>query len=539
MTKLDRLVGSFGPMYKQAVLTHLIKHLTGSYGSSLSYFNFIGGSPGYQLKESHTHKDALWLYKWLRSPIGQRNIPAAIDNIKPWLEEFAEVNEDVPVDKYGFPQDLYFPGNDLIVHKYLRPRDRAYIFEPREEPHEMLNAVLGDDPRVKLYKEGPDTEAFMKSIIPPPTTRAFFHFDLNENTTYIQQLRARNTLFACMKRMPHATYMVSWPVHGDNFPWLVMEAFAQTGYHNAYASVQFADQSYVERKVTEAYLNNNQGSDEFNQFVAENGNGNASQFHPIMTPDESSWWPATMKAFQPGDSWEGVGVAVLNAGKSYGGLLQGIGEGLRTILNKPNGMIYGRSGPLYQPHTNELGATWGQRISYTNPGISVPEDWQFASTTDMAAQVDRGFVDHLMGKLDYIPLGKKDTPQTQGDIENEYYKPTVQGERLAFPTPFKKRTASAEKKYDIRDIFSSIETYAKTKALMESTPEVLAEYNFTNSDNVHSKKGLNPYSMVTYADLDEINIEGKVAGIERRQEMAKAVAAYKKSQEDKKTNENE
>ena len=89
--ELDRVKGEFSTFYRNAVLTKVLSDMT-SHGGPVTYFNICGGNVAHQLKESHLHKDAIFLYKWLRLPLGLRRIPSGTAPLKPWLHQFAYAN---------------------------------------------------------------------------------------------------------------------------------------------------------------------------------------------------------------------------------------------------------------------------------------------------------------------------------------------------------------------------------------------------------------------------------------------------------------
>jgi len=202
-------------------------------------------------------------------------------------------------------------------------------------------------------------------------------------------------------------------------------------------------------------------------------------FQPIKTLDDTAWYPQSLAAFKPSANWEGAGAAVLNAGPGYGGALQAIGEGLRGVLNKPEGAVYGRWAPLYEPHVYETGGGWYDRMSYRNPGISLPQDYQVINTDQIVASINRQFVGHLMNRLDYIPY--EGAPKTINDIAAEPYKLSEQGRRMIETVP-RRVSRREKKKASSASVMDAVQVYVEAMKAIKSFPEMLNDYKVTHQD---------------------------------------------------------
>jgi len=463
-TPLDRVKGNFPTFFRHAVLTKALTDLT-AHGGPITFFNITGANIAHQLKESHLHKDAVYLYKWLRLPLGLRRIPAGIDSLKPWLKQFAHANEDVPLDGFGFPKDLYLPGTDFIASRVLRPQDKHIIFETRQEMIDLAQLAFKDDPRVEINTTGLYLESDLKSLI-PCKGRAVVYVDLHESTSYEQQVRARNAIRGIMKRLPHSSFIVTYPLVEDYHPWEVLDLFASTGMHTGYGTSQFSDDMAVERDLVEAI-----GKDQFlNSYKAAGLHATGIKPRPILNtwtpnvvdPDEL---PDSIAFFKPKAYWSGAGAMVFNVDHGYNDTLSQIGDSLRAATGKPAGMRYGRSGPLFEPNSYEVGTGWGHKQSFQIPGISLPEDYLTMTMDEIQENLDNRLVDECMDKVDYVPM--KGGPTNLYDISQEQFRITKHGKRLLEDEGVPPKSRKESDKRTPLGVFNRLVAFARTQDLKD------------------------------------------------------------------------
>eukprot|EP00461_Guttulinopsis_vulgaris_P002538 UN02539 len=465
--ELDRVKGDFPTFFRHAVLTKVMTDMV-SKGGPITYFNICGGNVAHQLKESHLHKDAVFLYKWLRLPIGLRSIPDGIASLQPWLKQFAYANEDVPMDAFGFPKDLYLPGVDFIANRVLRPQDKHIVFETEEHQIDLLNMAFGNDPRFSINTTGLRKETDLKALF-PTYGRALVHVDIHESTTFAEQKRARNALFGFMKRMPHATYVITYPLVEDYHPYEFLDAFARTGMQTGYGTAQFADNLATERIMATSIAENYNGAD----TDAMARWSQTGQARPILgmwaiKPEEfhQFFMPSNIEVFKPRTYWSGAGALVFNASMdatNYDQTLQDIGDSLRTVLGKPTGMRYGKSGPLYEPQSYEMGVAWGHKQSFTTPGFSPPEDWNTMTLSEINEDLDLRFIDRLIHRLDYLPM--KGGPTNFVELAGEAKTLTAQAKRMIEDPDIKKRSKKQERKQTPLGVYNRLVSYARQQDL--------------------------------------------------------------------------
>lgn len=472
---LDRVKGDFSTFFRNATLTKVMTDMVAT-GGPITYFNITGGNVAHQLKESHVHKDAVYLYKWLRLPIGLRRIPKGIAALQPWLEQFAYANEDVPVDAFGFPKDLYLPGVDFIANRILRPQDKHVIFETEEHMLDLLNLAFGNDPRVEINTSGLRTEEDLKALF-PTYGRALVHVDIHESTTFAEQKRARNALFGFLKRMPHATYCITYPLYEDNHPYEFLDAFARTGMQTGYGTSQFADDLATERQVVSAIVDHAVPS-----TVAALSRHMGGQIgRPVLNtwaPKEShndNLLPTNIEVFRPRSYWTGAGALVFNAGNDatpYTTTLNDLGDSLRAATGKPPGMRYGMSGPLYEPQSYEVGVAWGHKHSFVTPGWALPEDYYTMTMDEIRENLDHKFIDELMDKMEYIPM--KGGPTNFFEIGLEQSKLTPQGKRLVEDSEIKhKKSKKQQSRQTPLGVYNKLVAFARNQDLKDFRTNLL------------------------------------------------------------------
>jgi 23S rRNA A2030 N6-methylase RlmJ len=460
---IDRVQGGFSTFFRHAVLAKALTDITDS-GGPVTFFNVTGANVSHQLKESHLHKDAIYLYKWLRLPLGLRRVPEGIHDLKPWLKQFAFANEDVPMDGFGFPKDLYLPGTDFIASRILRPQDKHVIFETREPMIDLANLAFKDDHRVEINTSGLYQESDLKSLI-PCKGRAVIFAEINESTTYEQQARARNAIRGILKRIPSASFIITYQLHEDNHPWEMLDLFASTGVQTGYGTTQWADNMATERNLVRSIANDNIPHPTYTAIQHLSGNNMRPLFKTWGLEHDQQYdneiLPDTLSAFSPRSYWTGSGSMVYNVGHNYGMTLSNIGHSLRMATGKPTGLRYGISGPLFEPLSYEVGTGWGHKQSYAIPGISIPEDYLTMTVDEMRENLDRRLVDEVMDKVDYVPM--KGGPTNLYDVSYEQFRLNPHTKRLLEPENVNERSRKENDRQTPLQVYNKLVAFARSQ----------------------------------------------------------------------------
>lgn len=488
-TPVDRVQGAFPTFFRHAVLAKALTDLTDG-GGPVTFFNVTGANISHQLKESHLHKDATYLYKWLRLPLGLRRIPEGIHDLKPWLKQFAFANEDVPMDGFGFPKDLYLPGADFIANRILRPQDKHIIFETREPMIDLAELAFKDDPRVEINTTGLYKETDLKSLI-PCKGRAVVFAEIHESSTYEQQARARNAIRGILKRIPTASFIVTYQLNEDNHPWEMMDLFASTGVQTGYGTTQWADNMFTERNLATSIANSTIPSPEIGALLTASGVP-ARPFFDVWGADTShiddnEYLPDNIGLFQPKNYWSGAGAMVYNVGYRYDLTLTNIGNALRSATGKPLGMRYGKSGPLFEPQSYELGVAWGHKQSYSTPGISLPEDYLTMTTDEIRENLDRKLVDEVMDRIDYVPM--KGGPTNLYDISQEQFRINAHTKRLLEPEDVVEPSRKQGNRQTPLQVYNKLVAFARTQDVNDYANTMRHKYKVDTGEEFRDFRG--------------------------------------------------
>lgn len=185
-----RVTGTFSTLYKQALLAKMLSRMAED-PSPMGYYNFFGGCPSYLIPQTLENFPAAHLHRWLTRPLAERSVPKEIESIKPYLTRLRDTNLATPLDRFGFANPLYLPGDTAIVTSFMRPGDRAYLFEGRPNQVALLKAAYEKDERVRVLFDDVNDPKVLKHMMPPLNKRAIVHFDLGDSPTYSEQLQVR------------------------------------------------------------------------------------------------------------------------------------------------------------------------------------------------------------------------------------------------------------------------------------------------------------------------------------------------------------
>jgi hypothetical protein len=349
-----------------------------------------------------------------------------------------------------------------MASRILRPQDKHVIFETREEMIDLASLAFKDDPRVEINTTGLYLESDLKQLV-PCKGRAVIYVDLHESSSYEQQVRARNLIRGMMKRLPHSSFIVTYPLVEDYHPWEVLDLFASTGMHAGYGTSQFGDDFFAEREIAKS-IQNDQTLSPYHAISLQHTGIKARPIFNTWTPmlHNPDELPDSINFFKPRAYWTGAGAMVFNVGDGrYDMTLSGIGDSLRMATGKPGGIRYGRSGPLYEPNSYEVGTGWGHKQSFQIPGISLPEEYLTMNMNEIQESLDNRLVDELMDKVDYIPM--KGGPTDLYSISKEQFRLTKHAKRLIEKDDVPEKSRKEYSRRTPLGVFNRLSAFARTQ----------------------------------------------------------------------------
>lgn len=152
--------GNFADVLKHIVLVEILEYLARK-EKGFMYVDTHAGAGLFDLKSEHAAK----LNEW-EEGIGRLKAAEW-----PELARYFEV-----IERYSPPgAPPHYPGSPLIAQHFMRPQDRAWLFELHPRDHERLKEVIGDDSRVEIRQA--DGFARMIRLLPPPSRRGLVLID--------------------------------------------------------------------------------------------------------------------------------------------------------------------------------------------------------------------------------------------------------------------------------------------------------------------------------------------------------------------------
>ncbi len=375
-----RVAGTFSTLYKQSLMARLLSRMNEN-PLPYTYHNFHGGSPAYLLANTYENFPAIYLHRWLNTRLGLKRVPQDIDHLKPYLTRFRDVNRVCNLDEYGFASELYIPGDAGLVASFLRPGDKAYFFENRSAQASLLRAAFEEDPKVKVLHENVDDEYVIRHTMPPAARRGIVHYDLGDSPTYAEQLQVRNLLYGGLKRFPEGIHVVTYPIKKGYLPWQVIRGMAATGVRNAYNFTVYADFGYQLKKfqasiptVDTSKLPESLTHEEVEAVKDHADNvarvASAMDLHMLEGVDAY-----TLREMKPNDSWEGVGVAILNAPYGFNEDARKVCNSLKEIMGLPQSNPTQRFSPIHAPAYTEMGES-ATKYSISIEGPPLPDAYR-------------------------------------------------------------------------------------------------------------------------------------------------------------------
>lgn len=241
---MEAIAGNFSTFFRQSIISYLQKELQQTPGS-LTYFGINTTSCGNAQTNSIYNEDTRYLYRWQRQPNAAKSIiPKDINLLKPWLEHFSLVNNNIKInEEYKFPKTLYIPGPGSIVLGSLRNDDRAYFLEIEENSTDHIRILSKNKNNIYIINNNELCDEYFINFFPTRTAKTLVHIDLGNNPTYLQQMNVYNTIFSVLKYAPDSIILCTYPIPYGRLPYRLFEAFNYTGYKTAYNASFYADYS--------------------------------------------------------------------------------------------------------------------------------------------------------------------------------------------------------------------------------------------------------------------------------------------------------
>ena len=422
--KSARHTGTFGSLYKGAVLSALLSEIKKEDPAATTFVNLLGGGAGSQIKISQINRDAVLLHRWLRLPAGMRRIPQDIDSLKPYLRQFEAANHNVAEDEDGFPKTLFLPSENAIAYSHMGPMDRAIIHDDNAVSNATLAELVGTDRRVQLRGEYPLDQDYTKKLF-PLRGRGLLWFDLGHVPTYSEQLRTRNLILETLKTQPQAVIGVCYPAPGGKLPWQLFDALTHAGLNNIWNCVHYSDDAAVERAAVDLAASQLTFEAEVEaqqrRFAASGSFGQREgSGMGIISEEMIDMPPVTLMQQRPNPAWEATGITLVNAPQGFERTLEAVGSTLKEILGKPNGYIHKRLAPVHAEPMREYGESF-KLISYSTPGFAIGEEFQKVH----ASQVDKAYKTHFTSDAINVASAMDDThaPATLEQIVDDAFNP--------------------------------------------------------------------------------------------------------------------
>jgi 23S rRNA (adenine2030-N6)-methyltransferase len=123
----------------------------------------------------------------------------------PELARYFEV-----INKYNDPGSIHiYPGSPLIAKYFLRPQDRAWLFELHPQDYASLKNNMGSNKKIRVSSE--DGFKSLMALLPPKSRRALVLIDPSYEIKSDYDLVVETVIKAC-KKFSTGIYAIWYPV---------------------------------------------------------------------------------------------------------------------------------------------------------------------------------------------------------------------------------------------------------------------------------------------------------------------------------------
>ncbi len=186
--------GNFADVLKHIVQIEILEHLTKK-EKPFDYIDTHSGAGLFNLQSGDAQK--LQEYKNGIAKLSSGDFPEAAA----YFETIASFNR---ADKFEF-----YPGSPSIARSFLRPRDKAWLFELHPQDFERLSNNMGRGRKIKIIKS--DGLKGMLRLVPTASRRALILIDPSYEIK-TEYERVVDTVIKAHKKFSTATYAIWYPV---------------------------------------------------------------------------------------------------------------------------------------------------------------------------------------------------------------------------------------------------------------------------------------------------------------------------------------
>ena len=152
--------GNFADVLKHIVLVETLEYLTRK-DKAFTYIDTHAGAGLYDLRSDQALKRNEWT-----QGIGKVDLDTWPE-LSHYFDPIRSNNRDKPL--------TFYPGSPLFAQHFLRPQDRAHLFELHTSDYPLLKQAIGNDRRTSI--ENTDGFAGLKKLLPPPSRRGLILID--------------------------------------------------------------------------------------------------------------------------------------------------------------------------------------------------------------------------------------------------------------------------------------------------------------------------------------------------------------------------
>ena len=186
--------GNFADLIKHVVLVEILEHLV----RKATPFEYIDTHAGAGLYDLHS-----------AAALKLREYAGGIGRLQP--QDYPEMARYFEViQAFNAADELaFYPGSPAIAGYFLRPQDRAWLFELHPRDYELLRANLAGNRRMKVQCQ--DGFEGLQALLPPTSRRGLVLIDPSYEVKSDYDLVVDRLLAACRK-FSHGIYALWYPV---------------------------------------------------------------------------------------------------------------------------------------------------------------------------------------------------------------------------------------------------------------------------------------------------------------------------------------
>jgi 23S rRNA (adenine2030-N6)-methyltransferase len=186
--------GNFADLIKHVVLVEILEHLVRK-AAPFEYIDTHSGAGLYDLRSAAALK--------------LREYTGGIGRLRP--QDYPEIARYFEVIQAFNPADelAFYPGSPAIAGYFLRPQDRAWLFELHPQDYELLRANLSANRRIRVQCQ--DGFEGLKALLPPTSRRGLVLIDPSYEVKSDYDLVV-DRLLAAYRKFSHGIYALWYPV---------------------------------------------------------------------------------------------------------------------------------------------------------------------------------------------------------------------------------------------------------------------------------------------------------------------------------------